>query len=116
MTDHFSISAMKYPHHHPSFDFQVSVYKSLDEIQNILETALKHVPNQEIQQLQQLAMQLQLVIDKDQSTTEKYPYPFIVVEGLDAVGKYETLKKLNQIFYKKINEVKKDRKKFSWMM
>ena len=84
--DHFELLTVKYSSYRPSFDYDSSVFHSFEEIQNVLDLANNCTPNPEIENLKYLAKNY---TNKPSSPAlpEQRPHPFIVVEGLDAVGK-----------------------------
>lgn len=84
--DQFEICSVQYSGCHPSFNHGHSIYKSFKEVQNVLDLASKHEPHPEIQKLKNLAKS-KIYKKKLSVTSEQRPYPFIVIEGLDAVGK-----------------------------
>ena len=83
--DQFEILPVKYSAHHPLFDFGHSIFKSFDETQSILELADFHLKLPEVKKLKHLA---ETYTNKTFTTRDAYPNPFIVVEGLDGVGKF----------------------------
>ena len=80
--DQFEILPVKYIGHHPLFDFGHSIFKSLEETQSILGLADCHLNMPETEKLKSKA-------DACSRKTFQFKdaYPFIVVEGLDGVGK-----------------------------
>ena len=80
--DPFEILPVKYIGHHPLFEYGHSIFKSFKETQNILNLADRHLNKPEINELKDIAnaRKISRIIDP-------YPNPFIVVEGLDGVGK-----------------------------
>ena len=80
--DQFEILPVKYIGHHPSFDFRHSIFKSFEETRSILDLADCHLNKPEIKELKGIANASKISPIKDD-----YPNPFIVVEGLDGVGK-----------------------------
>ncbi|XP_028393221.1 UMP-CMP kinase 2, mitochondrial-like [Dendronephthya gigantea] len=82
--DQFVVFPVKYPGHHPSFDFGHSVFKSFEETRNTLKLAEGNSSLTDMQKLQHLA---ETYVNKNFPPTDAYPNPFIVVEGLDGVGK-----------------------------
>jgi hypothetical protein len=83
--DHFEVVPVKYSSYHPSLDFRHSIFKSFDETRYLLELADRHLTPPEIKKLRQLS---DTYSNKTFPTKEAYPNPFIVVEGLDGVGKF----------------------------
>ncbi len=83
--DQFEILPVKYSAYHPLFDFGHSIFKSFDETRSILDLADFHLKLPEIKKLKHLA---ETFTNKNFATRDAYPNPFIVVEGLDGVGKF----------------------------
>ena len=83
--DQFVVLPVKYPGHHPSFEFGHSVFKSFEETRNILKLAERHLTLTELTKLQYLS---ETYVNKNFPLRDSYPNPFIVVEGLDGVGKF----------------------------
>ena len=82
--DQFEILPVKYIGHHPSFDFRHSIFKSFEETRSILDLADCHLNKPEIKKLKRIA---DACSRKTSQIKDAYPNPFIVVEGLDGVGK-----------------------------
>lgn len=82
--DPFEILPVKYCAHHPSFDFGHSIFKSFEETRSMLDLADCHLTIPEIKKLKRIA---DVCSRKAPQMKDVYPNPFIVVEGLDAVGK-----------------------------
>jgi hypothetical protein len=83
--DRFEILQVNYSGYHPLFNFGHSIFKSFDETRNILDLADRHLTLPEIKKLKHLAEEYS---KKTSPTKAAYPNPFIVVEGLDGVGKF----------------------------
>ena len=63
------------------------VYKAIEEVQKVLDNAFKvQRGDSEIMELQKLADEYSKT---DFPQVKDYPHPFIVVEGLDGVGKFK---------------------------
>ena len=90
--DQFEILPVKYSAYHPLFDFEHSIFKSFDETRSILELADSHLELPEIKNLKDLAEEYS---KKTLATRDASLHPFIVVEGLDGVGKFYFKYKLN---------------------
>ena len=82
--DRFEVLQVKYPSYHPSLDFRLSIFKSFDETRHVFELADSHLTLPEIKKFQHLA---EGYSSKSFPTEGAYPNPFIVIEGLDGVGK-----------------------------
>ena len=80
----FEILPVKYFSHHPSFDFGHSIFKSFGETRSMLDLADCHLTIPEIKKLKSIA---DTYSRKALQIKDAYPNPFIVVEGLDGVGK-----------------------------
>ena len=84
--DHFEVLPVRYSGHHPLFDFRHSIFKSFEETQNVLNIADHHLTVPEINVLKRVAKTY--TANKTFSAKNGHQNPFIVVEGLDAVGKF----------------------------
>ena len=84
--DRFEVLQVKYPSYHPSLDYTPSIFKSFDETRYVFELADSHLTLPEIKKLQHLA---EAYSNKTFPTEGAYPNPFIVIEGLDGVGKFK---------------------------
>ena len=84
--DQFDVLPVKYSGYHPSFDFGHSIYKSIDEMRRIIDLANLHLTLPEMKKLSHLFEEYS---NRNFSPVKAYPNPFIVVEGLDGVGKFQ---------------------------
>ena len=83
--DQFELMPVNYMGYHPSFDFSPSIYKSFEEMEEVLNLADRHLTLPEAKKLIRLT---KTYSNKSFTSKDDYPYPFIVVEGLDGVGKF----------------------------
>ena len=91
-TDQFEILAVQYLGHGPLFDFRHSIFKSFGETRDILDLADNHLNKPEIKKLKRIA---DACSRKTFQFKDDNPYPFIVVEGLDGVGKSVQQRNIN---------------------
>ena len=85
--DHFDVLPVRYSGHHPLFHFSHSTFKSFAVTQNVLDIADRHLIVPEINKLRGLAKTYKN--HTFPTKADNNPKPFIVVEGLDAVGKFK---------------------------
>ncbi|XP_028391077.1 UMP-CMP kinase 2, mitochondrial-like [Dendronephthya gigantea] len=89
--DVFEVFPVKYSRHHPLFDFKNSIFKSFNETWEILKLANLHL-NSIGSKLPEMKELLRVA---ENYSTNTYRHPFIVIEGLDGVGKTTLVRNLS---------------------